>query len=423
MNILVVGSGGREHALISSLVKSRFGPMLYAAPGNGGISECAVCLDVRETDAGGIVRAAAENSIDVAAVSSEAALAAGVADELEARGIRAFGPKKNAAVAGISRTLSRQIFKKYGVPSVDYHSFDNYAEAEAFIGALEKFPAAIKSDGLSHLTSVIASDRTEAVDALRSMAAGNLHLSAGSHVTVEEDNDGREFSVPVFTDGRSVAPMPPILPYKRVSGGNSGKNTEGMGAVCPAPFCTARDVEYCTEKIIVPTVAALNTEGRTFKGILQFVMTYTDDGIKAVELAPCLGDTEAETVLPLLETDLVDVMNAVIDGTLARTDVRFSHKTAVSVVAASGGYPDGFATGCEIRGIEGFPQDNGLTLFHMGTEYRGDTVVTAGGRVLSVTAAADTAESAIYKAYQNISRITFENMYYRHDIGKYRIWT
>lgn len=421
MNILVVGSGGREHAFISALLKSRFGPILYAAPGNAGISESAVCLNVKETDAGGIAKAAVDYSVDIAVVSSEAALAAGVADELEARGIRAFGPKKIAAVAGISRTLAKQIFKKYNIPAVKYSSFDNFAEAEAYVGGIDRFPVSIKSDGLSHLTSVVANDKSEAVEALRSMASGNQRLSAGSHVTVEENGEGREFVVPVFTDGKKVAPMPPILPYRRAMDGNFGKNTEGMGSMCPAPFCTADDMTECVKKIFLPAVEALSLEGRFFRGILQFVLAYTEDGIKAVELAPCIGDTEAETALPLLETDIVDILNAVIDGTLPRVDVRFSHKSAASVVAAAGGYPDAFSTGSEIRGLSEFPHDAGLMLFHIATGYKNGALVTDGGRVFSVTAVAENADSAAYKAYQNVSRISFDDMYYRHDIGKYRI--
>ena len=421
MNILVVGSGGREHAFIATLAKSRFGSMLFAAPGNGGISEYAVCIDVKETDTAGIVKAALEYSVDIAVIQSPSALAAGVTDELESRGIRAFGPRKNAAVAVSSGTYIRQLFRKYGIPSVTYGSFDNFAEAEAFIGNMKDFPVLLKSDGLSRRFSVVASSKADAVEALRAMASEKHDLSSGSRVTVGVYNEGREFIVPVLTDGKTVVPMPAVLPYKRASGGGDGKITEGMGALCPMPSYTAAIAEKCRTAVFQPTVDALNAEGRTFRGILQFILTSDGDDISAVECAPCIGDPEAETVLPLIDTDLVDVINAVIDGRLQDKDVRFSHRSCVSIVAAAGGYPGEAMTGVGITVDEGFPQDASMHLFHIGTEYRGGKLTVSGGRVISVTSVADNADSAIYRAYQNIPRISFDGMQYRHDVGKYRI--
>ncbi len=420
MNILVVGGGGREHAIVSSLVKSRFGPMLYAAPGNGGISECAVCLDIKETDAGGIVRAAIDNSIDVAIVSSEQALAAGVTDELEAHGIRAFGPRKNAAVIGVSRTLAKQLLNKYDIPSVGYGSFDNFAEAEAFIAGIKRFPAAVKSDGLSLRSSVIVGERSEAVDVLRSMAAEKMHLSAGSRVIVEEYGDGAEYVVPVLSDGKSFLPMPGIFRYKRALDGDEGENTDGMGAVCPPPFPVSDAARRCADGIFKKTFDALNAEGRTFRGILQFVLRIDGDDVRAVDFSPCIGDPEAETLLLLLETDLVDIINTVIDGTLFRADVRYSHRFGAAVVAAGEGYPSGSSEDAAVTGCESFPHEQGIALFHMDTRYKDGALVTAGGRAFAVAACADTLDSAAYKAYQNVSRIRFDGVRCRNDVGKFR---
>ena len=417
MNILIVGSGGREHAFIAAFAKSRFGPMLYSAPGNGDISEYAVCFDIGETDAAGIVKAAVDNSVDVVLVSSCDALAAGAVDELEAHGVRAFGPRKNAAVAAASGTYIKQLFRKYGIPSVDYDSFDNFAEAEAFVGSTCNFPVSIRADGLSKRYSVIASSRAEAVEALRAMASETHDLSTGSRVTVAGYDEGGEFTVPVITDGKTAVPMPAVQVYRRLPE-SGGKFTAGVGAICPVPSYTPAVAETCRRTIFQPTVSAFDAEGRPFRGILQFTLAFRKGDVAAVECSPCIGDPEAETLLPLLESDLTDAVNAAIDGSLSEKDVRFSHRTCVSVVAAAGGYPDCAPEGGEIKIGDGFPQDASLRLFHVGTEYRGGKLVVSGGRVLSVTATADSADSAIYKAYQNVSRISFDGMQYRHDIGK-----
>lgn len=415
MKIMVVGGGGREHAIIKSLAKSPKADVIYALPGNGGIAADAICVDIKATDIEGIRDFAVSNSIDYAVVAPDDPLAMGAVDLLEAEGIRCFGPDKKAAVIEASKVFSKNLMKKYGIPTAAYEVFDDAAAALRYIETAP-IPTVIKADGLALGKGVIiAETREAAADAVRSMMEEKKFGASGARVVIEEFLTGPEVSVLSFTDGKAIIPMVSSQDHKRALDGDKGLNTGGMGTVAPNPYYTSEIADRCMDEIFKPTVEAMNAEGRTFKGCLYFGLMLTAAGPKVIEYNCRFGDPETQVVLPLLESDLLTVMEAVTDVKLAETEVRFADKSACCVVMASGGYPQSYGKGYEIRLGE---TDADTQVFSAGTRLEGDRLVTSGGRVLGVTSVAETLEEAITKAYDNVAKIDFENAYYRKDIGK-----
>lgn len=419
MKILVVGSGGREHAVIKKLKESRHQPELFCCPGNAGIAEDAVCVDIKATDIDGVVAYAKENRMDLVVVTPDDPLVLGMADALNAQGIRAFGPSKAAAAIEGSKVFSKDLMKRYHIPTAKYETFDNSAAAMEYIRSEGKYPTVIKADGLALGKGVIiAQTEQEAQDAVTSMIEGGLFGASGSHVVIEEFLTGPEVSVLSFTDGKVVRPMVSSMDHKRAYDNDEGPNTGGMGTIAPNPHYTPELVEICRKTIFEPTIQAMKQEGREFHGCLYFGLMMTPDGPKVIEYNCRFGDPETQVVLPLLDGDLVDIMQATIDGTLA--EVPFSNKpeTAACVVLASGGYPKKYQTGYEITGVQSAEKDFGVTVYHAGTKSVDGKLVTGGGRVLGVTATAATLEQALHKAYQGAEEIQFTDKHFRTDIGR-----
>lgn len=419
MKILVVGSGGREHAVIKKLKESRHQPELFCCPGNAGIAEDAVCVDIKATDIDGVVAYAKENRMDLVVVTPDDPLVLGMADALNAQGIRAFGPSKAAAAIEGSKVFSKDLMKRYHIPTAKYETFDNSAAAMEYIRSEGKYPTVIKADGLALGKGVIiAQTEQEAQDAVTSMIEGGLFGASGSHVVIEEFLTGPEVSVLSFTDGKVVRPMVSSMDHKRAYDNDEGPNTGGMGTIAPNPHYTPELAEICRKTIFEPTIQAMKQEGREFHGCLYFGLMMTPDGPKVIEYNCRFGDPETQVVLPLLDGDLVDIMQATIDGTLA--EVPFSNKpeTAACVVLASGGYPKKYQTGYEITGVQSAEKDFGVTVYHAGTKSVDGKLVTGGGRVLGVTATAATLEQALHKAYQGAEEIQFTDKHFRTDIGR-----
>ena len=419
MKVLVVGSGGREHALIRSLARSPEITALYCAPGNAGIACDAVCLPVKATDIDGMSRAARENEIDFAVVAPDDPLVMGMVDRLEAEGIPCFGPDANAAVIEGSKVFSKGLMKKYGIPTADYETFDSPVDALGYIKEKGRYPAVVKADGLALGKGVvIAQNEDEAAAALRSIMEDKVFGASGSRVVVEEFLTGPEVSVLAFTDGRTICPMVSSMDHKRALDGDKGLNTGGMGTVAPNPHYTEELAGECMERIFLPTVRAMNREGRPFKGCLYFGLMLTPDGPKVIEYNCRFGDPETQVVLPLLETDLFEIMRAVREERLDTLDIRWKNGAAACVIAASGGYPAGYDKGFVISGLDEKGQRPDAEIFHAGTAYENGSFVTAGGRVLGAVCTAATLGEAVAKSYSAIGGIRFNNMYYRHDIGK-----
>ncbi len=418
MKILVVGGGGREHALVWKISKSPRVSTIYCAPGNGGISEFAECINIPATDVEGVVRFAKQNDIDLTVVAPDDPLAMGMVDALQAEGLRAFGPTRDAAMIESSKVFAKNLMQKYGIPTAKYRVFDSYDKALEYVREIE-YPAVIKAEGLALGKGVvIAGDFSEAGDALRSMMVEKAFGQAGLRVVIEEYMTGPEVSVLTFTDGRTVIPMVSAQDHKRAYDGDQGPNTGGMGAFSPSRVYTpdiAREVEEC---IIRPTVKAMAEERRPFKGVLYFGLMLTPQGPKVLEYNARFGDPETQVVLPRLKTDIVDIFEAVIDGRLDEINVAWEDNAAVCVVLASGGYPKSYRTGYEISGIEEALKDPDVMVFHAGTKKIDGKYYTSGGRVLGVTAIAKDLDTAIHKAYQSVNNIYFENMHYRRDIGR-----
>ena len=419
MKILVVGSGGREHAVIKKLKESRHQPQLFCCPGNAGIAEDAICVDIKATDIPGVVSYAKENQMDLVVVTPDDPLVLGMVDALNAEGIRAFGPNKAAAIIEGSKAFSKDLMKRYGIPTAKYETFDNSAAAMEYIRAQGNYPVVIKADGLALGKGVIiAQNEQEAHEAVTSMIEGGLFGASGSHVVIEEFLTGPEVSVLSFTDGNVVRPMVSSMDHKRAYDNDEGPNTGGMGTIAPNPHYTPELAEICRKTIFEPTIQAMKQEGREFHGCLYFGLMMTPDGPKVIEYNCRFGDPETQVVLPLLDGDLVDIMEATIDGTLS--EVPFSNKTetAACVVLASGGYPKKYQTGYEITGIESAEKDLGVTVYHAGTKSVDGKLVTGGGRVLGVTATAPTLEQALHTAYQGAEKIQFTDKHFRTDIGR-----
>ena len=414
MKVLVVGSGGREHAICWALKKSPKVTELYCAPGNGGIGEIARCVDVKATDIPGMVAWAKEHSIDFVMVAPDDPLAMGMVDALEAEGIRAFGPRKNAAIIEGSKAFSKELMKKYGIPTADYAVFTDKEQALAYIEE-QGAPIVVKCDGLALGKGVVvAQTLDEAKDAVVNMMENKAFGEAGAKVVIEECMTGPEVTVLAFTDGKTIVPMPSSQDHKRAYDGDQGPNTGGMGAISPCPNYTPELSKVCMDTIFLPTVKALNAEGRTFQGVIYFGMMLTPKGPKVVEYNARFGDPECQAVLSLLETDLMDILEACVDGTLDQVNVKFKDAASCCLVLASGGYPVAYEKGKEITGLD---QVKDAVVFHAGTRKQDGKFLTNGGRVLGVTAVAPTLREAVVKAYAAAGPVFFEKMHFRKDIG------
>ena len=411
---MVVGGGGREHAIIKKLKENPAVEVVYALPGNGGIAADAVCTGIGAKDIEGIVRFAKENAIDFAVVAPDDPLVLGAVDALEAIGIPCFGPNKDAAIIEGSKVFSKNLMKKYGIPTAAYEVFDNMEAALAYLETAP-IPTVIKADGLALGKGVIiAMTREEAVEAVHSMMEDKVFGASGSRVVIEEFLTGPEVSVLSFTDGKVVIPMISSMDHKRAGDGDTGLNTGGMGTIAPNPYYTAEVAEECMKTIFLPTIDAMNKEGRTFKGCLYFGLMLTPNGPRVIEYNCRFGDPETQVVLPLLESDLLTIMQATANGTLSETEVKFSNGAACCVIMASKGYPSKYESGCPMT----LPADDETGFIYVaGAKQTDGGLVSAGGRVLGVTAVADTLEEAIAKAYKKVETVDFANGFYRRDIG------
>ncbi len=413
MKIMVVGGGGREHAIIKKLKKSPKVSKIFALPGNGGMANDAECVDIGAKDIDKIVEFAVQNSIDFAVVAPDDPLVLGAVDALNEKGIPCFGPKANAAIIEGSKVFSKNLMKKYNIPTAGYEVFD---DMDAALNYLETapIPTVIKADGLALGKGVIiAQTREEAKDAVRSMMEDKIFGDSGNNVVVEEFLTGPEVSVLAFTDGNTVVPMVSSMDHKRARDNDEGLNTGGMGTIAPNPYYTKEIAEECMKTIFIPTIEAMNKEGRTFKGCLYFGLMLTPNGPKVIEYNCRFGDPETQVVLPLLESDLLEIMLHVENGTLADAEVKFSDKAACCVVVASEGYPQKYETGFEIT----LPE-NSDGIFVAGAKIKDGKLVTGGGRVLGVTEVGACLNCAINAAYETVEKVKFENAYYRKDIGQ-----
>ncbi len=413
MKLLVVGGGGREHAIIKKLKQNKGVETIYALPGNGGIAKDAVCVDVSATDIDGIVRFAVENKINYAVVAPDDPLVLGCVDALEEKGIPCFGPRKNAAIIEGSKVFSKNLMKKYGIPTAQYEVFESSDDALKYIETAP-VPTVIKADGLALGKGVIiAQTREEAKNAVISIMQDKQFGKSGDKIVIEEFLEGPEVSVLSFTDGKTVVPMVSSMDHKRAGDNDTGLNTGGMGTVAPNPYYTKSVADKCMEKIFLPTIKAMNAEGRTFKGCLYFGLMITKDGPKVIEYNCRFGDPETQVVLPLLESDLLTVMQAVTNEKLAETQVKFSEKSAACIIMASEGYPVKYEKGFEIT----IPEDIQADVFVAGAKLSDGKLLTNGGRVLGVTAVADSLKDALDKSYKAVEDIKFDNAFYRRDIG------
>ena len=418
MKILVVGSGGREHTIIRKLKESPKTEKIYAAPGNGGISKDAECVDIGVMDKAGMIKFAKENAIDLVFVAPDDPLADGMVDALTAEGIRTFGPSANAAIIESSKVFSKNLMKKYGIPTADYEVFDDPAKVMAYIEEKNQYPVVIKADGLALGKGVIiAQNRDEARAAVKEIMEDKKFGNSGNNVVVEEFLTGPEVSVLAFTDGKVVKPMVSSKDHKRAYDNDEGLNTGGMGTISPNPYYTDEIAEICRKTIFEPTMAAMNSEGRTFKGCLYFGLMITPKGPKVIEYNARFGDPEAQVVLPRLKTDFVDIIESVIDERLSEVDIVWSEQAAACVIMASGGYPLAYKKGIEITGLDENGQVEGATVYHAGTKFENGKFLTNGGRVLGVTSSGDTLDEALKKAYAAVEKIHFDGVHYRHDIG------
>ncbi len=414
MKIMVVGGGGREHAIIKKLKENKDVTEIFALPGNGGIAADATCVGVKATDIEGIVEFAKANTIDYAVVAPDDPLVLGAVDALTELGIPCFGPSKNAAIIEGSKVFSKNLMKKYGIPTAQYEVFSDITKALEYLETAP-IPTVIKADGLALGKGVIiAMTRDEAKEAVRSMMEDKVFGESGSNVVIEEFLTGPEVSVLSFTDGKTVVPMISSMDHKRAKDNDEGLNTGGMGTVAPNPYYTAEVAEKCMKEIFLPTIEAMNAEGRTFKGCLYFGLMITPNGPKVIEYNCRFGDPETQVVLPLLESDLLTVMKATTEGTLSETEVKFSDKNACCVIMASDGYPQKYESGFEIK-ISDEVKDN---VYVAGAKLQDGVLKTAGGRVLGVTAVEETLEKAIDSSYAMVQKVSFDNAYYRKDIGK-----
>lgn len=415
MKVMVVGGGGREHAIIKKLKENKDIDVIYALPGNGGIAADAVCINIGAKDIDGIVDFAKKESIDFAVVAPDDPLVLGAVDALEAASVQCFGPRANAAIIEGSKVFSKNLMKKYGIPTAQYEVFDDMQAAIEYLDTAP-VPTVVKADGLALGKGVIiANTRQEAKDAVRSMMQDKIFGASGNKIVIEEFLSGPEVSVLSFTDGKTIVPMVSSMDHKRALDGDKGLNTGGMGTVAPNPYYTAETAQRCMDEIFLPTIKAMNAEGRQFKGCLYFGLMLTADGPKVIEYNCRFGDPETQVVLPLMKTDLFTVMKAVSEERLGEIKVEFSQKSACCVILASKGYPVKYESGFEIK----LPKtDSDSVIYVAGAKVDGGKLLSAGGRVLGVTATADTLPKAIEKAYELADKVEFENGFCRRDIGK-----
>lgn len=418
MKVLIVGSGGREHAIAASVAKSPKVEKIYCAPGNAGIAEYAECVAIGAMEFDKLVAFAKETAIDLVIVGMDDPLVGGLVDEMEAAGIRTFGPRKNAAILEGSKAFSKDLMKKYNIPTAAY---ENFTEPDAALAYLEtaKFPIVLKADGLALGKGVlICQNLEEAKAGVREIMLDKKFGSAGNEMVIEEFMTGREVSVLSFVDGKTIKTMTSAQDHKRAGDGDTGLNTGGMGTFSPSPFYTPEVDEFCKKYVYQKTVDAMAAEGRPFKGIIFFGLMLTADGPKVLEYNARFGDPEAQVVLPRMENDIIEVMEACVDGKLDQIDLKFEDNAAVCVVLASDGYPVKYEKGIPIHGFENFKDKDGYYCFHAGTKFKDGEIVTNGGRVLGITAKGETLKEARKNAYAATEWISFANKYMRHDIGK-----
>ena len=418
MKVLIVGGGGREHAIAEAVSRSGRVSKIYCAPGNAGIAELAECVPITPMEFDKIVAFAQDNAIDLTIVGMDDPLVGGLVDELEKAGLRAFGPRKNAAILEGSKAFSKDLMKKYGIPTASYETFDSAEDALKYLETA-KMPIVLKADGLALGKGVlICQNLEEAKAGVKEIMEDHKFGDAGNHLVIEEFMTGREVSVLSFVDGSTYKLMTSAQDHKRAGDGDTGLNTGGMGTFSPSPFYTKEVDEYCKEHIYGKTVEAMKAEGREFKGIIYFGLMLTPDGPKVLEYNARFGDPEAQVILPRLKTDIIDICEACIDGKLSQQEVEFEDNAAVCVVLASEGYPVAYEKGKEIIGFDNFKNKDGFYCFHAGTKFDNKKIVTNGGRVLGITAKGADLVSARANAYKATEWISFENKYMRHDIGK-----
>ena len=418
MKVLIVGGGGREHAIAACVAKSPKADQIYCAPGNAGIAEYAVCVPIGAMEFDKLVAFAKEKEIDLVIEGMDDPLVAGLVDEMEAAGIRTFGPRKNAAILEGSKAFSKDLMKKYNIPTAGY---ENFTDPEAALAYLENasYPIVLKADGLALGKGVlICQDLEEAKEGVKTIMLDKKFGTAGNEMVIEEFMTGREVSVLSFVDGKTIKTMTSAQDHKRAGDGDTGLNTGGMGTFSPSPFYTKEVEAFCEQYIYQATVDAMAAEEREFKGVIFFGLMLTADGPKVLEYNARFGDPEAQVVLPRMKNDILEVMEACIDGTLDQVDLQFEDNAAVCVVLASDGYPVSYEKGYEITGLEEFKKHDGYYCFHAGTNFDGDRIVTNGGRVLGVTAKGKDLKEARANAYAATEWVQFENKYMRHDIGK-----
>ncbi len=414
MNILVIGSGGREHAIIKKIKENKSVENIYALPGNGGIALDATCVNIGAKELDKIVEFAVNNKIDYAVVAPDDPLVLGAVDKLNEVGIPCFGPRKDAAIIEGSKVFSKNLMKKYNIPTAEYETFNNMEDALKYLET-SKIPVVIKADGLALGKGVIiATTIEEAKDAVKSMMEDKIFGASGNNVVIEEYLEGPEVSVLAFTDGKTVVPMISSMDHKRIGDNDTGLNTGGMGTIAPNPFYSEDVAKVCMDTIFIPTIRAMEKENRTFKGCLYFGLMLTKDGPKVIEYNCRFGDPETQVVLPLLKSDLLEVMMATTNGTLDKINVEFDSKSACCVILASNGYPQAYKTGYEIT----LPKNYDGEIYIAGAKLDNGVLKTSGGRVLGATAVAENLQSAITKAYKLAGSISFENKYSRTDIGK-----
>ena len=418
MKVLIVGSGGREHAIAMSVAKSSRVDKIYCAPGNAGIGQIAECVPIKAMEFEKLADFAQENDIDLTIIGMDDPLVGGVVDVFEERGLRVFGPRKNAAILEGSKAFSKDLMKKYGIPTAAYENFDDPKEALKYLDTVS-FPIVLKADGLALGKGVlICNDYDEAAEGLKTIMEDKKFGDAGNRCVIEEFMTGREVSVLSFVDGKDIRIMSSAQDHKRAGDGDTGLNTGGMGTFSPSPFYTPEVDRFCRENIFQKTVDAMREEGREFKGIIFFGLMLTKDGPKVLEYNARFGDPEAQVVLPRMKNDIIDVIDACIDGKLGDMDVEFEDNAAVCVVLASDGYPVSYEKGFPIEGLEAFEGKDDYFCFHAGTAFKDGKIVTNGGRVLGITAKGDTLAQARSKAYEATEWVSFDNKYMRNDIGK-----
>ncbi len=419
MNILVVGGGGREHAIIKKLKESNRVEKIYAAPGNGGICADAICVNIKASDIFMMVEFAKSKAIDFCVVAPDDPLVLGMVDAMNAAGIKTFGPNKAAAVLEGSKVFSKDLMKKYNIPTAGYEVFSNAEDAIAFVKNQNSYPTVIKADGLALGKGVIIAEDFEAAkDGITSIMEDKIFGASGNNIVIEEFLTGPEVSVLSFCDSHTIVPMVSAMDHKRALEDDKGLNTGGMGTIAPNPFFTKEIYDECMETIFKPTMEAMNAEGRPFNGCIFFGLMITPNGTKVIEYNCRLGDPETQVVLPLLKTDLLQIFEACYEEKLNQIEIEFDDKSAACVIMASGGYPQSYENGKVIEGLDKNGQTNLATIYHSGTRHDDDEFLTAGGRVLGVTALGDSLSNALDNAYKAVESIHFEDAHYRVDIGK-----